>query len=63
MGVEREQRRRFGGQGIAERQQRDVFEDVGVVAGMEGVAVVHGDRVARWACWWLADAIGRQVYA
>src|SRR3546814_7258251 len=40
--VQREARRRLGHQRIAQCQQRDVFEDVGVVAGVEGVAVVHG---------------------
>ena len=40
--VEREAGRGLGAQGLAQRQQGDVLEHVGVVAGVEGVAVVHG---------------------
>ena len=40
--VQREAGRGLGAQGLAQREQRDVLEHVGVVAGMEGVAVVHG---------------------
>src|SRR5690606_36661462 len=46
VGVEREHRRRLGQQGVAQGQQDDVLEHVGVVAGMEGVAVVHRASLA-----------------
>src|SRR3546814_6298428 len=43
--LRREARRRLGHQGIAQGQQRYVLEDGGVVAGVEGVAVVHGGGI------------------
>ena len=33
--------RRLGEKRLAQRQQHDMLEHVGMVAGMEGVAVVH----------------------
>src|SRR5690606_12996195 len=58
MGVERERRGRLARQRLAQAQQHHVLEDVAVVAGVEGVAVIHdaslrdhdrghGRRVAR----------------
>src|SRR5690606_40695847 len=47
VGVEGEHRRRLGQQGVADSQQYYVLEDIGVVAGVEGMAVVHRDRVSR----------------
>ncbi len=46
MGVECETGGRLGGERIAQRQQHDMLEHVGVVAGMEGVAIVHRGIVA-----------------
>ena len=41
MGVQGEAGRGLRGQGIAQRQQDDVLEHVRVVAGVEGVAIIH----------------------
>src|SRR5690606_10193178 len=35
----------LGRQGVAEREQHDVLEDIGMVAGVESVAVVHRCRI------------------
>ena len=42
MGVDEAERRRLGLQRLDQRQQHGVFEDVGKVAGVIGVAIVHG---------------------
>src|SRR5690606_2604501 len=46
VGIEREAGARLGHQRIAQRQQHGVLEDVGMVAGVEGVAIVHRGRRA-----------------
>jgi hypothetical protein len=47
MGVEREAGCRLAGQRVAHGQQHHMLEHVGMVAGMEGVAVIHQAQVYR----------------
>ena len=46
VGIQRKTGRGLGDQGVAQGQQHDVLEHVRVVAGVEGVAVVHAGIVA-----------------
>ncbi|MCY1171930.1 hypothetical protein D9M73_120550 [compost metagenome] len=47
MGVDQRQRARFLLQGPHQRDQQAVLHDVGAVAGMEGMAIIHGESKSR----------------
>ena len=49
MGIDDAERCRLGAQVHEDAHQHDMLDDVGEIAGMEGVAIVHARQVTCWS--------------